>query len=34
METNMNLSKYLEKMSEHEKGNLVNLLDFSKDNGV
>ena len=34
MDVNLNITKYLEKMNEKEKGNLVNLFEFANDKNL
>ena len=34
MNVNLNISKYLEKMNEKEKWNLVNLFEFANDKNL
>ena len=34
MEANININKYLEKMSDSDKENLVNLFGFAQEKGI
>ena len=34
MDTNLSISKCLDNMNENEKGNLLNLLNFSKEKNL